>query len=203
MTTLNKAIIGLVGLSLLASVAYLFQAGESPEAYRERIEKERLETREFMTGSDESPFRGSNAPEFHGLNYFPIDQRYVVAAWLEPFAVQDDITLPSSTGTPLRYKRHGMASFELQGQKHELLVLEPVDNPGTLFVGFRDETSGESTYGGGRYLDLPIPSGSTLVIDFNMAYNPYCAYVADFACPIPPAENTLPIAIEAGEMNYK
>ena len=203
MKTLNKVILGLAVVSLLATMVYLFQAGESPEDYRERIEKERLETREFMTSSDDSPFRGSEAPTFNGLNYFPVNQDYVVAAWLETFPVQENITVPSTTGTALRYKRYGTATFELKGQEHQLLVLEPADNPGTLFIGFRDQTSGESTYGGGRYLDLPIPGGHTLIIDFNLAYNPYCAYVDNFACPLPPGENTLPIAIEAGEMNYE
>lgn len=202
MKTAYKIIYFIIGVSIILSVIYLFGAGESPEEYKERILRERKKTEEFMQESDESPFRGTGAPEFKGLNFFPVDQSYTVAAYLSVFPLQETITIPATAGGQLKYKRYGTASFELQGKQVELLVLEPVDNPGTLFIGFRDETSGEETYGGGRYLDLPMPAGRTLLIDFNMAYNPYCTYVADFVCPIPPAENTISLAIRAGEMNY-
>jgi uncharacterized protein (DUF1684 family) len=114
--------------------------------------------------------------------------------------------LTTSTGEEERYLDYAWAIFDLDGTEHRLLVLEIMSmgpNRGKLFLAFADETSARETYGGGRYLDLKkIPAATTIELDFNKAYNPYCAYNENYSCPLPPPENLLKVAILAGEKSY-
>ena len=113
--------------------------------------------------------------------------------------------MPTSTERKAIYRRYGYLEFTFEDQLYRLTVYQNVASKrkttyeGDLFIPFRDATSSNETYGGGRYLDLKIPSSSNVIIDFNLAYNPYCAYSPRYSCPIPPEENTLPIPIRAGE----
>lgn len=137
---------------------------------------------------------------FRGLDYFAPDRRYLVMARIERWSEPQQVTLPTSRRLEKSYRRRARLRFEIGGQPCELIALAPAGAPpGALFVPFRDATSGKSTYAGGRYLDLREPDGDTLAIDFNRAYNPMCNYSSAFNCPIPPAENRLRVAIEAGQ----
>ena len=182
-------------------VVYSLQGGESKEAYIERIEKERQRTEQFMKTSPASPF----APEdvaFQGLSYYPPDPTYRIQARIEPVKNNKLMVLPTTTGEEEKYIRYGYATFTLHGQPQKLLVLESFEQPASLSIMFADETSGEETYGGGRYLNLEKPGrtdGKTLELDFNLAYNPYCAYNHTFSCPLPPKENLMPVPVRAGE----
>jgi uncharacterized protein (DUF1684 family) len=117
--------------------------------------------------------------------------------------------MKTSTGRLPEYVKYGELHFTLSGKTHVLTVyqnLELVQKPeykDYLFIPFMDETNGFDTYGGGRYLDFRIPADTTATLDFNMAYNPYCAYSPHYSCPIPPAENHLQVKILAGEKSYK
>ena len=115
--------------------------------------------------------------------------------------------LGTSDGKEEHYLEYAYADFKLHGKAQRLLILELMDmgpNRGKLFLAFADETSANETYGAGRYLDVTRTSGSnTITLDFNKAYNPYCAYNDEFSCPFPPKENLLTVAIMAGEKNYK
>ena len=110
------------------------------------------------------------------------------------------------TSGPLNpsYRKYGYLTFSLNGKKHQLTLLQNqanMRNPlyrNHLFLAFTDLTSGESTYGGGRYIDMKIPDGDTMILDFNKSYNPYCAYTTGYSCPIPPEENFLEVAVKAG-----
>ena len=106
-----------------------------------------------------------------------------------------------------RYLEYAHAEFSIAGVKCKLLILEIMDDGpsrGSLFLAFADETSARETYGAGRYLDInKVPGSSTILLDFNKAYNPYCAYSDMYSCPLPPRENILPVAIRAGEKTYK
>lgn len=141
---------------------------------------------------------------FGGVDYFPVNPAFQIEAKL--FVDKGKkFKMPTSTDRKPWYRRYGYITFEVHGKQYSLTAYQNLalkkskEFKNYLFVPFRDLTSGISTYGGGRYLDLQIPSGSTLMLDFNTAYNPYCAYSYRYSCPIPPAENTLPIAIPAGE----
>jgi uncharacterized protein (DUF1684 family) len=168
-----------------------------PQEYIEKINKERVAKDElFRTGPD-SPIKDKDS--FHGLHYFKVNPAYRVKATISPY-MQDDkeLIIPYTDSTSEKYERYGYAHFQINGQDHKLLLLK---NEGVISVLFRDETSGKETYGGGRYLDYPVSEvkNNTLILDFNNAYSPYCAYQPEFACPVPPAENTLQIPLWAGE----
>lgn len=188
-------------LALGAIVAYTLLGGESETAYHERIVEERQRTERFMKASPQSPF-APDSIAFTSLSYFLPDPAYRVQARLERITDHKLLVLPTSTGEEEKYIRYGYAVFKLKGQLQRLLVLEPFEQPAPLFVAFADDTSGDTTYGGGRYLNAEKPSragAKSLELDFNQAYNPYCAYNGSFSCPLPPKENVLTVAVEAGE----
>lgn len=200
-----KKIAGLVlFLGVGAIFAYTLLGGESEEDYQERIAEERQRTERFMKASPESPF-APDSVEFTSLTYYPPNLTYRVRARLEPIKDKKLLVLPTTTGEEEKYIRYGYATFQLGGQPQRLLVLEPFEQPAPLFVAFADDTSGDTTYGGGRYLNVEKPGRTgqkTIELDFNQAYNPYCAYNGTFSCPLPPPENLLTVAVEAGE-KYK
>ncbi len=142
--------------------------------------------------------------ELGGLPFFPLDSTYRVVADFTPYTDPEIVQMPTSSQRVAEFRVYGRASFTIEGEKLTLDVFEttnpnvPEEYAGLLFLPFQDATSGSETYGGGRYLDLPKPEGDELVIDFNKAYHPYCAYSDGFSCPVPPARNRLPVAVRAG-----
>jgi uncharacterized protein len=169
----------------------------SDEAYVAQIVQQRKEKDEFFRTSEESPIKKKAL--FEGLNYFEPDPQFRVSATLSPYTDADrELKVSYTDGTTDTYEKMAFADFTINGTAQRLLLLK---NGGTISVLFRDGTSGEQTYGGGRYIDIPVDEArnNTLIIDFNKAYNPYCVYAPDYACPLPPAENTLDVAIIAGE----
>lgn len=192
-------------LIVLAAVIYAMSGGESPEQYRERIEKERERQFKFLKYNAESPLTGEQKDALDSLSHYPIDPKYQVRARIIPVENKVMIQIPMTDGTLERYIKHSYAEFELLGSTHRLLLLqaEGEPDPRNFFLAFADDTSGKETYGGGRFLDVRRDGQNSLTIDFNLVYNPYCAYNPDYACPIPPKENLLKIPIRAGEKNYK
>ena len=157
---------------------------------------------EFFARSHDSPLAGHQTHDFKGLTYFDEnpDLRIVVDA--EPFASQDVVEMQTSTGDVAQYIRWGRISFEVEHRKAQLTLMKD-EASGEFFLPFADATSGNETYGAGRYLDVrELPDGK-LLIDFNYAYNPYCAYNERWSCPLTPAENRLTVAVRAGEMSFK
>lgn len=197
----------LIAVVAIAFVIYLLSGDEgTSEAYIKEIQNERTEKAKFMKESEESPFAGDSTTQFTNLNYFEPDVKYRVNADIEPIQNKKMVILPTSDDKEKKYLEYAYASFKLDGIENKLTILEIVDMgpyKGTLFLAFADETSAKETYGAGRYLDLKkVPGAKTLVLDFNKAYNPYCAYSEKFSCPFPPKENLLKVAIKAGEKNY-
>ncbi|MGV3557955.1 DUF1684 domain-containing protein [Larkinella arboricola] len=196
----------LVGLFLivLAIIYYSFFDGgnvdtpavANPEAYRLEVAQKRKEKEEFFRTSTESPF--TDKSKISSLIYFNPDPAYRVQARLERFADKKKVVIRLTDGSEEVYEKYAHAVFTLQDEICRLLVLKQKN---TLSVLFKDKTSGKDTYGGGRYLDFSENDikENRLIIDFNEAYNPYCAYNHEYACPVPPAENTLPIEVRAGE----
>jgi uncharacterized protein (DUF1684 family) len=196
----------LLAVITISFLIYLLTGEErTSEAYIQEIKKERTEKDKFMKESDESPFRDSSAL-FSSLKYFEPDIKYRINADIEPIQNKKMVVLPTSDDKEKKYLEYAYASFKLEGVENKLLILEIVDMgayKGTLFLAFADETSAKETYGAGRYLDLKkVPGAKTLTLDFNKAYNPYCAYSENFSCPFPPKENLLKVAIQAGEKSY-
>jgi hypothetical protein len=142
---------------------------------------------------------------FKGLNYFFIDTNYVVQAQFRK-SVGKKFEMPTSTERKPIYRKYGCLSFNINGKPFQLTVYQNMELKGNkgyknyFFVPFRDLTCGDMSYGGGRYLDLILEKTQTeITLDFNLAYNPYCAYSHRYSCPIPPEENTLNIFLYSGE----
>ena len=135
------------------------------------------------------------------LVYYPIDENYAVPATLEPFAERTRLQVPTSTGKIRDIERIGTLKFSLQGKPMRLTAFVEINEaPMTrLFVPFADATSGTETYAAGRYMELDPTATGIYVVDFNIAYNPYCYYSPEYDCPYPPKENRLDVAIRAGE----
>jgi len=137
--------------------------------------------------------------DFHGLDYFPASEQYRVTARF--FADPHKIPIANVLGQTVPMDSPGYVVFRLRGQ--ELRLYPVFEAPATsLFFIFRDQTSGKETYGAGRFLDAGMPSGDQVVLDFNKAYNPPCAFTPFATCPLPPQENRLAVGIEAGEKTY-
>ncbi|WP_312397994.1 DUF1684 domain-containing protein [Chryseobacterium sp.] len=155
----------------------------------------------------ETPLRGDNFTNFKGHPFFPFDLKYKVTAIFTKTKDAKPFDLPTSSGKAKSYREYGKATFELDGKSYTLTLYQSLDlikqkkYKNYLFLPFRDATNEKETYGGGKYMDLTIPKGNTIILDFNKSYQPFCAYNAyDYNCPIVPEENKLPVEIRAGVM---
>lgn len=152
--------------------------------------------------SPESPIPPGERAHFTGLRYYPPSRDYVLPAVLEIFPHQDTVELPSTkSGYSHRMVRYGVFHVGWADTVFRITVYKPLGaQPGLLFIPFKDVTTGTETYAGGRYLELEEQlDAEEYWLDFNRAYNPYCAYNHNYACPVVPPENVLPIPIRAGE----
>lgn len=204
MKTNTILIIGVLTVIALA-VAYTLTNTDNPETYIENVEKERDRQYKFIRFNVESPLTEAQKRSFGELEYFPIDPEYKVRARMVALENRKMVELPMTDGSLEKYLQHSYAEFELKGKPLKLLLLQSQKDPDrrNFFLAFADATSGEETYGGGRYINLRQDGKKSITIDFNLAYNPYCAYNPDFACPLPPKENILDIPIMAGEKDYE
>ena len=178
-------------------------------AYAAQVRQARQQKEEAFRTAATSPIDSAQRGSFGGLRYYAPAATYRVTARLTRAALPTPELLAVSNGAPPdAYLRWGTAEFELGGQPQKLLLLQRqglAANAGELFVPFTDPTNGRQTYAAGRYLDLPLPApGATAItLDFNAAYNPFCAYNHRYSCPRPPTENRLTVPILAGEQTYQ
>lgn len=182
--------------------------------FSQKISKEESEVKKFQKelneeylNPKETPLRGDNFKNFKAHPFFPISSKYSVTAKFTKMENAEPFELPTSSGKTKSYREYGKATFELDRKSYTLTIYQSLDlikqkkYKDYLFLPFRDSTNKKETYGGGKYMDLTIPTGNTIVLDFNKSYQPYCAYNAyDYNCPIVPEENKLPIEIRAGVM---
>ncbi|MBT8253247.1 MAG: DUF1684 domain-containing protein [Flavobacteriaceae bacterium] len=154
--------------------------------------------------ASKSPLLENDLRSFVGLQFFPVDSAFVVNADLRRTPDTEFFNMRTTTDAVNRERVFGQLHFKLKGQNFVLNVyqgeetISAFDNRDYLFLPFLDDTNGEETYGGGRYLDLKIPEGDSITIDFNKAYHPYCVYNERYSCPIVPRENYLATRVEAG-----
>jgi uncharacterized protein (DUF1684 family) len=157
----------------------------------------------------ESPLTEEDFKTFESLDFFPIDTTYRVVAKLKYFKDSKPFNMKTTTDRLAVYKVFASATFDINDntyvlqiyQSQQLLLTDEYKN--YLFLPFTDETNGESSYGGGRFIDLKVTDKETIIIDFNKSYNPYCAYSDRYSCPIPPKVNHLNVKIPAGVMTFK
>lgn len=167
-----------------------------------------VELNKQYADSKESPLEAEDLKIFKTLDFFSINEKFVVEARLEKSKNEKAFKMKTSTTRLPEYIKYGELHFVLDGKELHLNVYQNVDLikkagfEDYLFLPFSDLTSGKESYIGGRYIDLRIPKSSTITIDFNTAYNPYCAYNHAYSCPIVPLENDLVIAIEAGVKKF-
>lgn len=155
---------------------------------------------------EESPLDKKARKAFAGHRFFEFDATYVIQAKFVRHPVQDTVIMQTSADTEKKFLKYAQLHFNVGHSHCHLTVYQSVagleKDPESkyLFIPFKDLTSGTDTYGGGRYLDILIPEGDVISLNFNLTYNPYCAYTDGYFCPIPPAENTLNVEIKAGAM---
>ena len=163
------------------------------------LERYRREKDEAFRLDPDSPLDPEQRRSFAGLRYFPPNPALDLVLDLEELEPKTEIGMETATGDLRRYERFGYVTFEVEGQPVRLTVFRTGDS---FFLPFADAQAGKETYGAGRYLEPERMPDGRMHIDFNLAYNPYCAYSAHWSCPITPAENRIPVPIRAGEMTF-
>jgi uncharacterized protein (DUF1684 family) len=174
--------------------------------WKAAIRNDREAKDEYFRTDPHSPIPPDERDAFDGLAYYPIDRSYRFELDLSEYDDKEPVTVGTSSGGEQEYLRWGAFRFEIDGDEITLDAYKSDPDDDRLWVPFRDATSGEETYGAGRYLDLEadthLTDDGTWILDFNEAYNPTCAYSDRYECPLPPTENWLDVPIEAGEKAY-
>ena len=160
----------------------------------------RAEKDEFFREDPQSPFTPDQKRNFRGLEYFPENETLRLEVVVDRLFDQPPMEMQTSTGGVQMYVRHSRFKFEVEGQEAELTVYQ---NENGFFLPFVDSLAGIETYPAGRYLEPDELHGNRFLVDFNLAYNPYCAYNEMWSCPITPAENRLKVPIRAGEKLFQ
>jgi uncharacterized protein (DUF1684 family) len=180
------------------------------QTYTDTIDEVRIMHMVELLDSTSGVLNSREINQFQGLSYFDVDSTYRIHAHFEKNIGKRFKMMTSTDRRPV-YRRYGFVEFTVKDTLCRLTVYQNMELSGFfhfsarkdykdyLFVPFRDATSGKETYGGGRFIDARIPKTDVLVLDFNLNYNPYCAYSERYSCPIPPPENTLSVSILAGE----
>ena len=189
---------------VLVSLA-LSACAPKEEDYTAKIAAIRAAKDESFKTDPDSPVPADKKATLIPLGYFPIDESYAVPASLDPAQDRTPIQVPTSIGKIRNLERIGTLKFSVKGQLLRLTAFRDLESRDVnrLFVPFSDLTSGTETYPAGRYMELdPTPTG-IYVVDFNIAYHPYCYYSPEYDCPFPPKENRLEVPIRAGEKMQK
>lgn len=176
--------------------------------YIARIEKQRAEKNQEYADSLTSPLNPIHIAEFTGLDYFPVDPDFKITGRFELTPEEKPVVMLTSTDRAPVYRKYGNFYFKIHDEKFVLGAFQDMDTIDDmaynkfLFLPFQDLTSSKESYGGGRYIDILIPHSDSITVDFNLAYNPYCAYHDRWSCVIPPPENFLNVKILAGEKKF-
>ncbi|QJD77200.1 DUF1684 domain-containing protein [Spirosoma rhododendri] len=195
----------------LFTIACLWWAGSvsAQTAFADQIARHRDTYRKDFLTSTSSPLQSKEAVD--KLSFYAPDSTYRVVADVQRIEKAEPFDMPTYSGKTQPYVAYATVSFALRGQLQQLTIYRSLnlqrmpEYRDYLFLPFKDATSGKETYGGGRYLDLRLGEiqNGKLTLDFNKAYNPYCAYADGYSCPIPPKSNVLPVAVAAGERVYE
>jgi hypothetical protein len=194
---------------LFASTALALEGEDqlNPKLEEKRVLEWRKERDTFFKTHQRSPLSPKEKRNFKGLKYYPFDPKYVFSGQIERYIFHINnpkyyATFLTNKGTNKRYIRYGKFHFKLNGMEYSIEIYKSIlsDN---LFIPFKDKTNGKESYEGGRYIDAEILPGYKMVLDFNMAYHPSCAYNDKFICVLPPRENMLDLEIRGGEKKFR
>lgn len=198
-----RGILGLITLLFLSSSSLQAQSAEMDSLLWLNYEY-RLEQNLEFADSAESPLEEADRLEFSSLDWFPVDTNFIVWARLELTPDTEPFEMATTTERMAKYRQFGILHFALADSifavpvYRNLRLAQLPNYQDYLFFPFTDLSNGFSSYGGGRYLDVRIPEGDSLLLDFNRCYNPYCAYNGRYSCPIPPRANRIDFEIKAG-----
>ncbi len=199
---MKKFIIILICLITLQLSAQENKNVKDSQKFQQKLNKE-------FANKEESPLTEEDFKTFKSIDFFPIDTAYIVEAKLNFIKNSKSFGMKTTTDRLPVYKLYAIATFKIKGIEYNLEIYQnqklilTTDYEDYLFLPFTDKTNAVTSYGGGRYIDLKIPEGDTTIINFNKAYNPYCAYNHKYSCPIPPKANQLNVEINAGVKAYK
>jgi uncharacterized protein (DUF1684 family) len=204
------SIVLITGMLLLVQGMPAATRGEDQKTVtpqEQRVIKWRKERDVFFRTHQRSPLLPQDRKAFKGLKYYPFDPKYIFLGQIERFVFHISnpkyyATFLTNKGTNKRYLRYGKFRFTLEGREHTIEIYKSILSD-ILFIPFKDDTNEKETYEGGRYIDAEILPDYKMVLDFNMAYHPSCAYNDKFVCVLPPRENMLDVAIRAGERNFR
>ena len=191
-------------MKYILNILLLLTLNATAQSYKAEIADFRKKYREEFLSDKDSPLKEADLPY---LRFYAVDSLYRVEATAELFTNAPGITIPTYTGKGSDYIRYAKLKFSINGKPFELTIYQDIalskieKYKDYLFLPFTDLTNGKETYAGGRYIDFREGDfkGNKLIIDFNKAYNPYCAFGSGYSCPKPPDENNLQVAIVAGE----
>jgi uncharacterized protein (DUF1684 family) len=187
----------------------LFNVGFAQEKYDVSVvEKFQKELNTEYADAKTSPLTVEDLAQFKSLDFYPANEKAFVVAQFTRTENEKPFEMPTSTTRKPMYVKYGEARFLLDGKEFKLNLYRNIElskkeeYKDYLFLPFSDLTSGKESYIGGKYIDLKIPTGDTIAIDFNLSYNPYCAYNYKYSCPKVPLENDLAIEIKAGVKKF-
>ncbi len=211
MLTLNFKIIMMKNIIYFVCLSVVFvSCAKSQQSHFKEIEKFQNKMNKDYANPNESPLTKKDLETFKKLDFFKIDEKFKIKADFQLTPDAEIFAMQTTTSRLPLYRKFGIATFELDGVKCELSLyqnqsfMDSEEYGNLLFLPFNDLSNGEKSYGGGRFIDIEIPNDNnkTIVIDFNKAYNPYCAYNDRYSCPVPPSENYLNVEILAGVKKY-
>jgi len=191
-------------LALLVLVAVQACTGQK-DPYIEFIKQERREDTKSFLNAETTPLTDKDRATFLGLDYFTVDESYKVKAKVTKLPREISFSMKTTTDRLPEYMKAAKLEFQLKGKDYSLIAYRSKDHPEEgWFIPFTDLTNGVETYEVGRYIDIDLQETikTEIDLDFNLCYNPYCAYAAKWSCPIPPPENNLKIRIEAGVKKF-
>jgi hypothetical protein len=201
--------VGLIALLFIGLMEITFpKESQNNEEIIDAIQSFRKERDHFFKTAPNSPLEEFDKVHFKGLKYFPIDLKYRFEGTIERYIININdpkyyATFPTNKGPRKRYVRYGKFRFTYEGKEHSLELYKSIGSD-VISIPFYDKTNGRETYEAGRYLDSEIiMPGYRMIVDFNLAYNPSCAYNEKFVCILPLEENRLKIEIRAGEKKFK
>lgn len=176
---------------------------EEVDTWKRALLRFREQKDEFFKSGHESPLPDADPGALGGLRYFEPDPAFRFETELHRYSDTLSVIMTTSKGTRQLFNKVGYFDLIIDGHLVRVQAYQSAerDDP-KIFVPFRDGTSGDESYGAARYLDLEVEHDDQYAVDFNHAYNPYCAYSEDYVCPLPPAENWLAVPIRAGEKKY-
>lgn len=192
-------------ICILLFSLFLLLNCDNRKRYNNDLTPFQREINDFFKDASVSPLKKRDLKNFRGLDFFTYDSTYLVTAKLTKTPKEKPFMMLTTTDMMVEYIKYGTVSFELLDNQYSLDIYKNLEDPNerdNLFLPFLDDTNGNESYGGGRYINLDIAQVDNLIIDFNSAFNPYCVYDEKYSCPIVPRENYLPLEIKAGVMNF-